>query len=166
MNIVYRIIFKIEKIINRRRNKDLCKMFKFCGTSVRVDNSCHILVPQNMSIGSNTSISSYTTIYATFGVTIGENCLISSNCGISSYNHITNSVNRAEHSGEDFKYSKPVEIGNNVWIGMNVCILPGINVGNNSIIGAGSVVTKDVPPNEIWVGNPAKLVKTLPIMSS
>jgi maltose O-acetyltransferase len=163
MKVVYKIFFKIEKIINKQRTSNLYKLFKYCGKNIRIDNTCHILVPQNMSIGNNTSISSYTTIYATFGVTIGDNCLISSNCGISSYNHIINTTNRHDHIDEDFKYSKPVVIGNNVWIGMNVCILPGVTIGDNSIIGAGSVVTKDVPSNEIWVGNPAKLVRRVSI---
>ena len=112
-------------------------------------------------IGNNSSIADYTVIFAQFGVTIGDNCLISSNCTISSYNHIVNSNNRYVNQNEDFQYSKPVSISNNVWIGMNSCILPGVTIGNNSIIGAGSVVTKNVPPNEIWVGNPAKKIKDI-----
>ena len=158
---LYRIIFKIEKIINKKREKTLHRRLKYCGQNIRLDKTCHIIVPENMSIGHNTSISSYTTIYATFGVSIGDNCLISSNCGISSYNHILNSYNRHKQVDEDFKYSKPVHIGNNVWVGMNVCILPGVKIGDNSIIGSGSVVTKDVPSNEIWVGNPAKFIKRI-----
>ena len=77
-----------------------------------------------------------------------------------SYNHIQNSFNRKDTSN-DFKFSKPVKIGDNVWIGMNSCILPGVEIGNNSIIGSGSVVTKNIPENEIWVGNPAKFIRKL-----
>lgn len=118
-------------------------------------------MPQQMEIGDNTSIAPYTTIYATFGVKIGKNCLISSNCGISSYNHIQDSLNRRASESEDFRFSKPVSIGDNVWIGMNSCILPGVSIGDNSIIGSGSVVTKNIPSNEIWVGNPARFIKKL-----
>ena len=114
-----------------------------------------------MEIGDNTSISSYTTIYATFGVTIGKNCLISSNCGISSYNHIKESISRPSQIREDHRFSKPVIISDNVWIGMNVCIMPGVTIGNHSIIGSGSVVTKNIPSCEIWAGNPAKFLKKL-----
>ena len=64
-------------------------------------------------------------------------------------------------SVKDYEFSKPVIIGDNLWIAMNVCILPGVVIGYNSIIGAGSVVTKNISPNEIWVGNPAKYIKTL-----
>ena len=161
MGLVYRIIFKLEKMMKAERFRQLKNKIGYCGSNVRIDENCHILVPQKFKIGDNSSISSYTTIYATFGVTIGSNCLISSNCGISSYNHIQLSENRPGNIDQDVKFSKPVIIGDNVWIGMNACILPGVEIGNNSIIGSGSVVTKSVPANEIWVGNPAKFVKKL-----
>ncbi len=148
------ILYKINKI------KDT---FKFCGKNVRLDPTCHIVVPSNFEIGDNSLISSYTTIFATFGVTIGNNCLISSNCGISSYNHIQKSSNRQQDVEEDIKFSKPVNIGNNVWIGMNCCILPGVTIGNNSILGSGSVLTKNLPENEVWAGNPACFIKKLQI---
>ena len=76
-----------------------------------------------MEIGDNSSISSYTTIYAAFGVKIGKNCLISSNCGISSINHIQNSLNRRRDEREGL-FCKSVIIGDNVWIGMNAAFFP------------------------------------------
>ncbi|WP_324288363.1 acyltransferase [Pedobacter sp. SL55] len=157
----FKIIFKITSILENEKHRRLIDKMKYCGINVRLDRSVHILVPQEFEIGNNSSISSYTTIYATFGVKIGENCLISSNCGISSYNHVPNSLNRPRDVSKDKNYSKPVTIGNNVWIAMNCCILPGVTIGNNSIIGAGSVVTRNVPENEIWAGNPAKFIKKL-----
>lgn len=162
--LLIRIFLKIEKIVNQERMTMLYNKMKHCGSNVRIDHNCHILVPQQLEIGNNTSISSYTTIYATFGVKIGDNCLISSNCGISSYNHIQKSANRPANIAQDHLYSKAVVIGNNVWIGMNACILPGVSIGDNSIIGSGSVVTKSVPANEIWVGNPARFVKKIEIV--
>src|SRR4051812_40657084 len=116
MELFYRIGFKIEKLVNQERIRRTKQSLKFCGQNVHIDYSCHILVPQQMEIGNNSSISSYTTIYATFGVIIGNNCLISSNCGISSYNHVMNSSNRHRDKADDLKFSKPVIIGNNVWI--------------------------------------------------
>jgi acetyltransferase-like isoleucine patch superfamily enzyme len=56
-------------------------------------------------------------------------------------------------------YSKDVIIGDNVWIGVNVVIMPGVQIGNNSIIGSSSVVTKNVPSDEIWGGVPARKIK-------
>jgi len=159
-NLFIKIILKFEQIISRERDLKIKKLMKRCGKNVRLA-SVYIIVPQNLEIGDNSSISCYTTIYATFGVSIGKNCLISSNCGISSYNHIQSSLNRPAEISQDVKFSKSVIIGDNVWIGMNACILPGVQIGDNSIIGSGSVVTKNVPPNQIWVGNPARFVRNI-----
>lgn len=161
MNLIYRFFFWVEKRALNARMDDLKKKFKHCGKNVVIESDCRIIVPKNFQIGENSSISNHTTIFATFGVSIGANCLISSNCGISSYNHISLSQNRFRDSALDVNFSRPVFIGDNVWIGMNVCILPGVTIGNNSIIGAGSTLTKNVPPNEIWVGNPARFIKKI-----
>ena len=59
------------------------------------------------------------------------------------------------------EYASPVKIGNNVWIGGNVVILPGVTIGDNCTIGAGSVVTKDIPASSIAYGNPCKVARTL-----
>ena len=56
-------------------------------------------------------------------------------------------------------YGSPINIGNNVWIGENVCVLAGVTIGNGAIIGANSVVTKDIPANSICVGAPARVIK-------
>lgn len=58
-------------------------------------------------------------------------------------------------------HPKPVKIGRNVWIGSNSTILPGVTVGDNAVIGAGSVVTKDIPENTVFAGNPAKFIKNI-----
>jgi acetyltransferase-like isoleucine patch superfamily enzyme len=161
MNFFYRIYLKLEAMISKQQVNYLKSRLKRCGNHVILHPKCEIVVPERLEIGDHTSIWAYTTIYSTFGVKIGKNCLISSNCGISSYNHTINSLNRIESRKDDYLYSKQVIIGDNVWIGMNACILPGVEIGENSIVGSGSVVTKNVPANEIWVGNPAKFIKSI-----
>ena len=59
------------------------------------------------------------------------------------------------------EYAKPIKVGNNVWIGGNVTVLPGVSIGDNVVIGAGSVVTKDIPSNVIAVGNPCRVIKEI-----
>lgn len=83
--------------------------------------------------------------------------------------HITDGVKFLTHDGgtllyrdkvPDLEITKPITIGNDVYIGNNVIILPGVAVGSNVIIGAGAVVTKDIPDNSVAVGVPAKVIKT------
>ncbi|MBO0357374.1 hypothetical protein J0X19_05410 [Hymenobacter sp. BT186] len=94
---------------------------------------------------------------------IGDNVLLASRIYISDHSH-------GEVNSEALKvapvhrklYSKgPVIIENNVWIGENVSILPGVKIGSNAIIGANAVVTKDVPANSVVGGNPARIIKVL-----
>lgn len=66
-----------------------------------------------------------------------------------------------EQRAAGLEYAYPVTIGDNVWICAGAIILPGVTIGANSVIGAGSVVTKDIPPNSLAVGNPCKVIRTL-----
>jgi len=158
-----RVLLKLDKMKDAALKSKIKRDLNYCGSNIILSHNVHLLNPENISIGDNTSISSYTTIYGRFNVTIGRNCWISSNVGISSYNHILNTDDRHRDMHEDFKYSKPVLIGNNVLISMNVSIVPGVKIGDNSVIGAGSVVVKDVPENELWAGVPAKFIKKINI---
>ncbi len=92
-------------------------------------------------------------------VTIGDDCFIGPNVSIYTACHSTAPVERNTRN----EWARPVTIGNNVWIGGSVTILPGVTIGSNVTIGAGSVVVKDIPDNSIAVGNPAKVVKVLPV---
>lgn len=86
-------------------------------------------------------------------LTIGNNVRIGGNCFIFD----------GDFHLDDKRAGQPQEvcIGNNVWLGMNVTVLKGVHIGENSLIGAGSIVTKDIPANVVAAGNPCKVIKTL-----
>lgn len=104
---------------------------------------------KKLIIGRNCKIGDYVHIAAGEKVTIGDNCLMASKIYISDINHGDYS-GTFEHSSPDIPpdsralYTRPVSIGNNVWIGENVCILSGVTIGDGCVIGANSVVNKDV----------------------
>lgn len=94
-------------------------------------------------------------IQARNGIVIGDNFRIGPNVGLISANHDPDDFDR-HLPGE------PIVIGNNVWIGMNAVVLPGVKIGDNVIIGAGSVVTSDIPSNVIAAGNPCRVLREKP----
>ena len=88
-------------------------------------------------------------------VTVGDDCFIGPNVSIYTACHSTDPIERNSRR----EWAKPVTIGDNVWIGGSVTILPGVNIGSNVTIGAGSVVVKDIPDGCVAVGNPCRVVK-------
>ena len=90
-------------------------------------------------------------------VTFGDNVLVAPNCGFYTSGHPLDSQTRS--SGLEF--AKPITVGNNVWIGGNVIVLPGVTIGDNSVIAAGSIVDHDIPSNVIAMGCPCRVHKKL-----
>ena len=130
-------------------------------TASEIDESCMILPPfytefgKNITLGKKVFINACCRFQDNGGIEIGDETMIGSNVTIVTLNHDINPKTRINAN------PKPVKIGKNVWIGSDCTILPGITIGNNSIIGAGSVVTKNVPDNVVVAGNPAKLIKEI-----
>jgi len=93
-------------------------------------------------------------------ITIGNNVLIGPNVVISSASHNVDYRIRNRDNDMDIT-GAPVVIEDNVWIGANVTVMPGVTIGRHSVVGAGSVVTRDVPPDTIVAGVPAKVVRKL-----
>ena len=91
------------------------------------------------------------------GITIGHHCFIGPNCGFYTAEHPLD----VEQRNKGLEYAKPIKVGNNVWFGGNVIVLPGVTIGDNVTIGAGSIVTKDIPSNVLAYGNPCKVIREL-----
>lgn len=90
-------------------------------------------------------------------ITIGDRTLIGPGCSLICTNH---SIDSEERLKGEFN-NKPITIGNRVWMGANVTVCPGVTIGDNTVIGAGSVVTKDIPANVVAVGNPCKVLREI-----
>lgn len=111
----------------------------------------------NISLGENFYSNYNCIILDCAEVTIGDNVMLAPNVSIFTAGHPIN----AEKRNEGWEYAIPVSIGNNVWIGGNTVINPGVNIGDNSVIGSGSVITKDIPSNVIAAGNPCRIIRNI-----
>lgn len=127
-----------------------------CWSTFESVNPSQKLYP-DLRIGKNFHATRNLTIQCAGRITIGDDVLVASDVFIINYNHglspLTNS-----YLDNSLEVSEVV-INDGVWLGNNVIVLPGVHIGKKSIIGAGSVVTKDIPPYSIAVGNPARVIK-------
>lgn len=121
----------------------------------RTDFRCEF--GKNITIGDNVYINFGCIILDCAEVTIGSNTLLGPNIGLYAANHSTDATERINGGC----YGKPIHIGNSVWLGGDVKVLTGVTIGDNSIIGAGSVATKNIPSNVIAVGNPCKVIREI-----
>lgn len=110
---------------------------------------------KNITIGKNVFFNTGCTFQDRGGITIGDGVQIGQNVVLSTLNHGIAPEKRG------ITYPFPIDIGKNVWIGANATVVPGVTVGDNAIIAAGAVVTKDVPANAVVAGVPAKVIKTV-----
>ena len=109
----------------------------------------------NLVLGPYSRIGHWVTLGLRDKIIIGKNTHISGGVSIHTSTLIPNEIPRKKHR------ASPVIIGDNVWIATNAIILPGVTIGNNSVVAAGAVVTKNVPPNTIVAGVPARVIKKI-----
>ena len=142
--------------IGQKQIRALCGklILEKCGKNINIERKAVFSI--KVQLGNNSGIGVNASLGGT--VIIGDNVMMGPNCTIYTSNHRTNDLTipmcKLGHDAE-----KPVIIGDDVWIGGNVIILPGVHIGCHSIIGAGSVVTKNVPDYALFAGNPATLKK-------
>ena len=110
---------------------------------------------KNLTVGKNVFINSGCKLQDQGGITIGDGTLIGHNVVLATLNHDLNPARRRD------LHPAPIRIGKNVWIGSNATVVPGVSIGDGAIVAAGAVVTKDVPPNTVVGGVPARIIKTL-----
>lgn len=111
----------------------------------------------NIEIGDNLAANHNLVILDGAPVTIGNHVFIGPNCAFYTAGHPLDH----ERRNAGLEYAYPITVGDNVWFGGNVCVLPGVSIGDGAVIGAGSVVTKDVPACVLAVGNPCRVVRPI-----
>lgn len=111
-----------------------------------------------ITVGARTFINFNLTALDVAPITIGDDVQIGPNVQLLTPTHPL----AADPRRDKLEAARPIAIGNNVWLGGGVIILPGVSIGENTVVGAGAVVTRDLPANVIAVGNPARIVRELP----
>lgn len=109
----------------------------------------------NISLGENFFANHNLVILDGAKVTFGENVFIGPDCGFYTAGHPID----AERRNQGLEYAYPIIVGDNVWFGGGVKVMPGVTIGSNVVIGAGSIVTKDIPDNVVAAGNPCKVLR-------
>lgn len=148
MNTGYRTPEEVHEFMGRILDKPL-------------DESTTVLPPfyidygKPVTIGKRCFIQQCCTFFGRGGIEIGDEVFIGPKCNLITINHDVNPDNRSA------TYGKPIKIQDKVWLGINATVLPGVTLGYGCIVGANSVVTKDVPPMTIVAGNPTRIIKKI-----
>ncbi len=176
MGILYDANYDEELLSLRTRCKDLCHLFNqllpsalaaqreaLRGIFKSVGKNCVVTAPfwcdygYNITIGDDFYTNHNLIILDAAPVTIGNNVFIAPQCCISAAGHPVDH----ERRNAGLEFARGITIEDNVWIGTHVSILPGVTIGHNSVIGAGSVVSKDIPANVVAVGVPCRVVREI-----
>ena len=151
----------------QKREAILRELLGGMGENVEIDTPFHCDHGNNIFLGNDVIIGINCTFVDNAEIRIGNRVLIASNVQFYTSSH---PVLPQERLVDDWKekgttffrtYARPIEIKDNVWIGGGSILLPGVTVGENSVIGAGSVVTRSIPANCVAVGNPCRVIRTL-----
>jgi len=139
------------------RQEAIRGIFGGAGDNCVVEQPLFCTYGYNVTVGDNFFLNVNCKLMDSGKITIGNNVFIAPNVCLITEEHAMD----VEQRLAGLEYTRPVTIGDNVWICAGAIVLPGVTIGANSVIGAGSIVTKDIPENSLAVGNPCKVIRTL-----
>ena len=173
---LYDANYEPELLAMREKCADLCYEFNMCRPSNtekqkelirkiigQIKGNITITAPfycdygSNISVGNNFYTHHNVTILDGAKVIFGDNVFIAPDCVFSTAGHPLD----VEQRNRGLEIALPITVGDNVWIGTHVSVLPGVTIGSNSVIGAGSVVNRDIPDGVVAAGNPCKVIRSI-----
>lgn len=153
-----KFLTRFDRWLHDRRVAEIRRRFAACGPNFSLDLPAVIRGEEHIRIGARVSINAFVHIWGQGGLAIGDDTLIASHVSLTTLTHDLAAVGRYG----DTLVPKPITIGRNVWIGAHATILPGVTIGDHAVIGAGAVVTRDVPAQTVVAGVPARSLRELP----
>jgi maltose O-acetyltransferase len=148
--------------------KRLKALFGQCGEQVIIESGFHMDYGEHVTLGNRVYININCTLldggqddsstHAIPQITIGDDCLLGPNVQLLAVSHDIEPGLRLTHK---YNYIQAITLEDNVWLGAGVIVLAGVHIGENSVIGAGSVVTKDIENNSFYAGNPARKIRSI-----
>lgn len=153
---IAKIVEKLLLVRNAKRLKKTKSKFLSIGENCQLQYDIRVSFPEKLSLGKNVYIGPNVTLNALGGIEIENGVIIGPNVFIHSANHRFKDADYLPY--DQYHVFKKVIIKENVWISANVCIVPGATIGEGSIIGMGAVVSGEIPPLSIVVGNPCKVI--------
>ena len=141
----------------KKRQKIIKKLFGKIGEAFNIESDFWCDYGYNIEAGNNFYINHNCVMLDCAKIKFGDNVLIAPNCGFYTAGHPLD----VEKRNKWIEYAYPIYVGNNVWFGANTIVLPNVKIGDNVVIGAGSVVTKDIPSNTLAYGSPCRVIREI-----
>lgn len=138
-----------------RRQELLSQLMGQMGEDIHIEKPIHIDYGCNIKLGNHVFINFDWTVLDCMPVTVGDHVFIGPHVSFYTAHHPLDPQTRDQHIG----FAEPIQIGNHVWIGGNCTVLPGVTIGDGCVIGAGSLVTHDIPAGMLAVGSPCRVVR-------
>lgn len=143
----------------QQRSAIIKKLFKQTGEAFIIEQPFYCDYGYNITVGENFYANHNVVILDAAKVTFGDNVFIAPNCGFYTAGHPLDTETR----NKGLEYAYPIHVGSNVWIGAQVAVMPGVTIGDNCVIGAGSVVTKNIPAGSLAFGNPCRVIRAIEV---